>query len=82
MVEPGTQHGRLVVMGVGDVGPYHEPLDGYPTLAKPVLATADVRLTTEESDALDAVSQLPVGDYPYGPLGMEQRQRPVAGGRA
>ena len=35
--------GQLVLMAVGDVGPYHEPLDGYPTLAKPTLATADVR---------------------------------------
>ena len=46
------------------------------------LAAADVRLTTEESAALDAASQLPVGDYPYGPLGAEQRRRPVTGGRA
>jgi hypothetical protein len=35
--------GELVLMTVGDVGPYHEPLDGYPTLAKPTLALADVR---------------------------------------
>jgi poly-gamma-glutamate synthesis protein (capsule biosynthesis protein) len=35
--------GKLVLMAVGDVGPYHEPLDGYPTLAKPTFALADVR---------------------------------------
>src|ERR1700761_7880418 len=35
--------GELLLMAVGDVGPYHEPLDGYPTLAKPTLAQADVR---------------------------------------
>ena len=35
--------GELLLMAVGDVGPYHEPLDGYPVLAKPTLAQADVR---------------------------------------
>jgi hypothetical protein len=39
---------RVVVMGCGDVGPFHEPLDGYPTLAKPVLATADLRFAHAE----------------------------------
>lgn len=34
---------ELLLMAVGDVGPYHEPLDGYPTLAKPTLALADLR---------------------------------------
>src|SRR5262245_26486334 len=38
----------VVVMGCGDVGPYHEPLDGYPTLAKPTLATADIRFAHAE----------------------------------
>lgn len=38
-----AQDGRLVLMTVGDIGPYHEPLDGYPTLAKPTLAQADFR---------------------------------------
>jgi Bacterial capsule synthesis protein PGA_cap len=35
--------GEIVLMTVGDVGPYHEPLDGYPVLAKPTLALADLR---------------------------------------
>lgn len=39
---------QVVVMGCGDVGPFHEPLDGYPTLAKPVLATADIRFAHAE----------------------------------
>jgi hypothetical protein len=34
---------QLVLLAVGDVGPYHEPLDGYPTLAKPTLAQGDLR---------------------------------------
>jgi aryl-alcohol dehydrogenase-like predicted oxidoreductase len=46
------------------------------------LASAGVQLEPTEIDALDVASRLPVGDYPYGPLGMAQRQRPVAGGRA
>ena len=33
----------MVLMAVGDVGPYHEPFDGYPVLAKPTLAAADLR---------------------------------------
>src|SRR5262245_7384299 len=35
--------GPVVLMGVGDVGPYHWPVDGYPVLAKPTLATGDIR---------------------------------------
>lgn len=35
--------GKLSLMVVGDVGPYHEPLDDYPTLAKPTLERADLR---------------------------------------
>src|SRR4249920_3228051 len=34
---------RLVLMGVGDVGPIHEPLDKYSALAKDALASADLR---------------------------------------
>ncbi len=33
----------LVLMGCGDVGPIHEPMDGYSTLARATLATADIR---------------------------------------
>jgi poly-gamma-glutamate synthesis protein (capsule biosynthesis protein) len=43
MVTGEESNGELLLMAVGDVGPYHEPLDGYPTLAKPTLALADVR---------------------------------------
>jgi Bacterial capsule synthesis protein PGA_cap len=39
----GDAAGELLLMAVGDVGPYHEPLDGYPALAKPTLAQADIR---------------------------------------
>jgi len=34
---------NVVLMGVGDVGPIHEPMDAYSTLARPVLKTADIR---------------------------------------
>jgi poly-gamma-glutamate synthesis protein (capsule biosynthesis protein) len=33
----------LVLLGVGDVGPIHEPLEAYSSLAKATLATADIR---------------------------------------
>jgi poly-gamma-glutamate synthesis protein (capsule biosynthesis protein) len=40
--------GQVVVMGCGDVGPYHEPVDVYPVLAKPTLAAADLRFAHAE----------------------------------
>lgn len=33
----------VVLYGVGDVGPIHEPIDAYSVLARPVLAAADIR---------------------------------------
>ncbi len=33
----------LTLLGVGDVGPVHEPMDAYSTLARPALAAADIR---------------------------------------
>ena len=38
----------VVLMGVGDVGPIHEPLDRYSTLAKDTLARADLRFAQVE----------------------------------
>jgi len=35
--------GQVVLMGVGDVGPIHEPMGAYTTLARATLATADLR---------------------------------------
>ena len=34
---------RLVLMGCGDVGPIHEPMHAYSTLARSILASADLR---------------------------------------
>lgn len=34
---------NIVLLGCGDVGPTKEPLDGYSTLVRPTLATADIR---------------------------------------
>jgi aryl-alcohol dehydrogenase-like predicted oxidoreductase len=45
------------------------------------LASVDLGLTAAETETLDAASRLPVGDYPYGELGREQRERRLAGGR-
>ena len=33
----------VVLMGCGDVGPIHEPMDAYSALARPTLASADLR---------------------------------------
>jgi poly-gamma-glutamate synthesis protein (capsule biosynthesis protein) len=33
----------VTLLGCGDVGPIHEPVEAYSALAKPVLATADIR---------------------------------------
>lgn len=40
--------GELVLLGCGDVGPVHEPVAAYATLAKPVLARADIRFAQAE----------------------------------
>src|SRR6185436_12887139 len=38
----------VVLIGVGDVGPIHEPLDKYSTLARDALASADLRFAQVE----------------------------------
>ena len=45
------------------------------------LASAELTLTDEETTALDRASELPVTDYPYGEMGVEQRSRRLSGGR-
>ena len=44
MTTNGAATGRLTILGCGDVGPIHEPMDAYSTLVRPVLAEADVRI--------------------------------------
>jgi aryl-alcohol dehydrogenase-like predicted oxidoreductase len=44
------------------------------------LRAAGLRLSTEETAALNAVSDPQATDYPYGELGTEQRDRRLAGG--
>ena len=39
----GAASNTLVLMGCGDVGPIHEPMDAYSALARPALALADLR---------------------------------------
>lgn len=39
---------EVVLMGVGDVGPIHEPLERYSTLARETLSSADVRFAQVE----------------------------------
>ncbi len=43
-----TKNGELVLLGCGDVGPIHEPVSAYSTLAQPVLAGADLRFAQVE----------------------------------
>jgi len=38
-----TAKNSLVLMGVGDVGPIHEPVESFCDLARPILSTADIR---------------------------------------
>ena len=38
----------VTLMGCGDVGPLHEPMDAYSALAKPTLAAADIRFAQVE----------------------------------
>jgi aryl-alcohol dehydrogenase (NADP+) len=45
------------------------------------LRAAGLRLTAEETAALDAASDPRAVDYPYGEMGQEQRSRMLAGGR-
>ena len=45
------------------------------------LRAAELRLTAEETAALDAASDPRAADYPYGEMGAEQRDRRLAGGR-
>jgi aryl-alcohol dehydrogenase-like predicted oxidoreductase len=41
------------------------------------LRAADLHLTARETAALDAASDLHAPDYPYGPLGLDQRSRAI-----
>jgi len=45
------------------------------------LGAADLHLDAEETAALNAASHTVVGDYPYGELGVQQRERKITGGR-
>jgi aryl-alcohol dehydrogenase-like predicted oxidoreductase len=45
------------------------------------LAAADLHLTEEERAQLDEASDPGAADYPYGVPGVQQRDRPIAGGR-
>ena len=45
------------------------------------LAAADLHLDAQETATLDAVSEPVVHDYPYGVMGVQQRERKITGGR-
>jgi hypothetical protein len=48
LVEKIMPKQEIVLLGCGDVGPYHEPIDAYSALASPVLAGADIRFGQAE----------------------------------
>ena len=39
---------NIVLLGCGDVGPIHEPIEAYSTLVRPMLAAADIRFAQAE----------------------------------
>ncbi len=45
------------------------------------LRSADLHLTPAETAVLDAASDPRAADYPYGEMGVQQRDRSLAGGR-
>lgn len=53
----------IVFLGCGDVGPIHEPIEAYSTLARPTLATGDIRFAQVERVYSDrGALQLQSGD--------------------
>jgi poly-gamma-glutamate synthesis protein (capsule biosynthesis protein) len=46
--EASTANNSVTLLGCGDVGPLHEPMDAYSVLAKPTLAGADLRFAQVE----------------------------------
>ena len=44
------------------------------------LRSADLQLSEKETAVLDVASELQAGDYPYGKLGVDQRDRALSGG--
>jgi aryl-alcohol dehydrogenase-like predicted oxidoreductase len=46
------------------------------------LGAADLHLDADETEALDKASDPAPADYPYGGPGVQQRSRPIVGGRA
>ena len=46
------------------------------------LEIADTHLDDDDLDRLSDVSAPDVPQYPYGPMGQNQRSRPITGGRA
>ena len=54
-------NGSIVLLGCGDVGPCHEPVESFCTLARPVFATADLRFAQCERMCTDKGSLQPRG---------------------
>src|SRR5262245_37442513 len=53
--------GNVVLLGCGDVGPLHEPVEAFCTLVKPVFATADLRFAQCERMCSDKGALMPHG---------------------
>src|SRR5262245_49681694 len=51
--------GEIVLLGCGDVGPLHGEMSAYSTLARPVLANADIRFAQCERHYSDRYDNAP-----------------------
>ncbi len=82
--ESGLSMAQVALAWVADRPAVIAPILGNRTLAQldEALGMADVHLDTAAVMKLDAVSAPRLPEYPYGPRGIQQRTRPVTGGRA
>ena len=81
--ERGTSMAQVALAWVTDRAAVTATILGARTLEQldDNLAAAGLHLSAEETAVLDRASDPPAGDYPYGEMGLEQRERNLAGNR-
>jgi len=64
----------VVLLGCGDIGPVHEPMETYGALARPILAAADIRFgqcertySENSGESVEASAALQRGNRPLKP---------------
>ncbi|HPZ50751.1 MAG TPA: aldo/keto reductase [Propionibacteriaceae bacterium] len=82
--ETGLTMAQVALAWVADRAMVIAPILGNRTMEQltEALAMADVHLDAAHTTLLDDVSAPPLPEYPYGPRGVQQRSRPITGGRA